>query len=150
MKVIQKLSKEGYIPEEQCQQLIVNEYGRKQGIGKHVDCDVFGDTIVSLTLGDPCVLNMHESVSPPGDYNFKTIEETGRIISYVLESRSIVVLKGDARWLWKHGIPKSDRMEANGVVIERDDDYRRVSVTFRSIVKDDPRIIPLKQSNCTK
>jgi hypothetical protein len=27
----------------ECQQIIVNEYtGKKQGIGKHVDCDVFG------------------------------------------------------------------------------------------------------------
>jgi len=139
-KVMAKLEKEGILPVAQCQQIIINEYvGPKQGIGKHVDCDVFGDTIVSLTLGDPCALLMHETL-PQAEYNFKTLEQSGRVFSMILESQSIVVLQKDARYLWKHEIPKSNRVDVNGTVIERGEDYRRVSVTFRSVVMDDPRV----------
>lgn len=133
------MESQGIMPIKECEQIIVNEYaGRKQGIGKHVDCDVFGPTITTLTLSDPAVMVLYETKEPEGSgaYNFRTLEETGKTISLLLERRSLLVLKGDSRYFWKHGIPKEDQVELeNGGLFTKDDQYRRVSISFRSIVK---------------
>lgn len=44
-----------------------------------------------------------------------------------LESRSLLVLKGDARYKWKHGI--AARKSDNGVKRQR-----RISLTFRKVI----------------
>jgi alkylated DNA repair protein alkB family protein 8 len=134
-KVIERMEKRGIMTKEQCQQIIVNEYvGQKQGIGKHVDNDIFGDTIVGLTLGDPCVLLMHET-KPQPVYDFKTLEHTGVVSGIYLEPRSLMVMKQDARYKWKHEIPKADKIQVGDKTLEKAENYRRVSVTFRSVVK---------------
>lgn len=102
-------------------QLIVNEYEPGQGIASHVDCiPCFGDTIISITLGSACVMTFT---------NIKTQEE----IPVLLEPRGLIVMQGEARYDWKHGIAlrKSDIFQ--GQIIKRG---RRVSLTFRSIIKD--------------
>lgn len=38
------------------EQLIVNEYTKGQRISKHKDASVFGETIFSVSLGDPCFM----------------------------------------------------------------------------------------------
>lgn len=50
-------------------------------------------------------------------------------------------MKGDARYLWKHEIPKISEFQLNGKEIIREENFRRVSVTFRSMVEGDPRVI---------
>lgn len=100
-------------------QVIVNEYNAGQGIASHVDNpNIFGDTVVSLSLGAayPMVF---------------TNPNTGEKIERILESRSLLILQGDARYIWKHGIVsrKADVIDGNRVTRGR-----RVSVTMRSIV----------------
>jgi alkylated DNA repair dioxygenase AlkB len=103
--------------EELPDQLIVNEYHPGQGIAKHVDCvPCFGKTVVSITLGSTCVLELARG------------QEKRPLL---LEPRSAVVLQGDARYRWTHAIAgrKQDRWQ--GQVFPR---ARRISLTFRKVI----------------
>jgi alkylated DNA repair dioxygenase AlkB len=110
-----RLKKEGHFPEIP-DQVIVNEYLPGQGIAHHVDCEpCFGDVIASLSLGSTCVMTFKHGQS----------DETKELM---LETGSLLVMSGEARYEWLHGIParKSDIIEHKRLRRER-----RVSVTFR-------------------
>src|SRR5690606_13111056 len=80
-------------------QVIVNEYEPGQGIAQHIDCEpCFENTIVSLSLGSSCVMDFYLK------QNLKLKE------SLHLEPHSLLVLKGESRYNWLHGIAgrKSD------------------------------------------
>jgi len=54
--VANRLQREGYVTQTP-DQLIINEYEPGQGISSHIDCvPCFDDTIVSISLGSPCVM----------------------------------------------------------------------------------------------
>ena len=98
-------------------QVIVNEYLPGQGIAAHIDCiPCFGKVICSLSLGSACIMD------------FTNIHK----ISKLLEPRSIVVMKSDARYLWKHSIAQRKSDNFNGIKNLR---QRRVSLTFREVIK---------------
>lgn len=100
-------------------QVIVNEYLPGQGISAHIDCvPCFADTIASLSLGSPCVIEF----SNPVTHEKKSI---------VLEDRSLVVLSGPARYEWQHAIPARKSDIINGIKTDR---VRRVSLTFRNVI----------------
>lgn len=100
-------------------QVIVNEYLPGQGIAAHVDCEpCFGETIASLSLGSPCVME------------FSSVQ-SGSYLARTLEPHSLLVLKGAARFGWKHGIPARKTDLIDGRKVAR---VRRVSLTFRSVV----------------
>ncbi len=114
-----KLYKDEYMPEVP-DQVIVNEYEPGQGISNHIDCEpCFKDTIASLSLGSGCVMNFTH-----------TSDKTKKIPVW-LEPRSLVVLRGAARYEWLHGIParKSDVWDG-----QKHDRKRRVSLTFRKVM----------------
>ncbi|TRY92045.1 hypothetical protein DNTS_006469 [Danionella cerebrum] len=72
-------------------QLTVNQYRSGQGIPPHVDThSAFEDTILSLSLGAKTVMD------------FK--HPDGRCVAVVLPERSLLVMKGESRYLWTHGI----------------------------------------------
>ena len=99
-------------------QVIVNEYLPGQGIAAHIDCQpCFEDTVVSLTTLSGCSMDF---IDINGDAKR----------SVYLEPCSIVVLKDDARYLWRHGIAKSRKDIMDGKVRKR---KRRVSLTFRKV-----------------
>ena len=98
-------------------QLIVNEYLVGQGISDHIDCEpCFGETIISLTLGSTCVMN------------FKNGSDK---VEVLLEKGSLVVLTGDARYKWTHGIPARQKDKVGDIIFNRD---TRVSLTFRETI----------------
>lgn len=101
-------------------QVIVNEYLPGQGITNHIDCPpCFSDTIASLSLGADCVMN------------FTNKDDKNDIIPYLLNNRSLVVLKGDARYNWMHGIKMVKNDSYFGQKIPR---RRRISLTFRTVI----------------
>jgi alkylated DNA repair dioxygenase AlkB len=118
MGLANKLHQKGYmtaIPD----QLIVNEYKQGQGIASHVDCEpCFGDTIISLSLGSTCVMDFIN-------------KETKEKLEVLLEPRSLVVLKDDARYLWTHGIAGKKADLFKGQKYER---KTRISLTFRNVI----------------
>ena len=118
-KLGQKLHQDRYMPEG-ADQVIVNEYDPGQGIASHIDCEpCFKDTIVSLSLGSGCVMNFTNK-----------FDKTKKIPVW-LAPRSIVVLSGEARHDWLHGIPARKSDEWDGQRYER---QRRVSLTFRKVI----------------
>lgn len=113
-----KLYVDGYMPEV-ADQVIVNEYLPGQGISSHIDCEpCFKDTIVSLSLGSGCVMNF-------------TNKFDKKKIPVWLAPRSLVVLSGEARYAWLHGIVARKSDEWDGEKHER---QRRVSLTFRKVI----------------
>lgn len=99
-------------------QVIVNEYVPGQGIAAHIDCEpCFGDTVASLSLGSSCVMDF-------------THLHSDQVESVLLEPRSVVVLKEDARYQWKHGIAKRKQDRYNGKIYTRG---KRLSLTFRVV-----------------
>jgi alkylated DNA repair dioxygenase AlkB len=104
---------------ERPDQVIVNEYRRGQGIANHVDCvPCFADTIISLSLGSACVMKF-------------TNKETHHVFPLLLEPRSLVILQGEARFDWMHGIPARKTDQYQNMTIQRG---RRVSLTFRKVI----------------
>ncbi len=100
-------------------QLIINEYEPGQGIANHVDCEpCFGDTIISISLGSSCVMDF---------INLRTKQK----IEVMLESGSIVVLSGEARHNWTHGIAQRKTDTFKGIKSER---QLRTSMTFRKVI----------------
>jgi len=100
-------------------QLIVNEYEPGQGINAHVDCvPCFGPVVCSVTLGSQCVMEL----SPV---------EGGEAESLLLERGSLLVLGGEARYKWRHGIRGRKSDSVGGQTLGRG---RRVSLTFRTVI----------------
>lgn len=101
------------------EQAIVSEYEPGQGIAPHIDRDCFGPVVATVSLGS--AVNMDFCLGATGN-------------EYVqrLEPRSLVLMHGDARWQWRHGIAKRRTDTWNGQKISR---QRRVSITFRTIAR---------------
>ena len=107
------------LTEKAFDQLIVNEYQPGQGIISHVDCvPCFGNTIISLSLGSPCVMDFTHS-------------QTQQKISLLLSPGSLVVMHREARYLWQHGIAPRKKDKYKGTEITR---TRRISMTFREVL----------------
>jgi alkylated DNA repair dioxygenase AlkB len=111
-----RLHQDGFMPRVP-NQLVANEYQPGVGIFDHMDQAVFGDVVVSVSLGSTCVMRF-------------THAESARVDELLLEPRSVLVLSGDVRWRWKHGIPGRLSDVWNGRELVR---TRRVSLTFRTI-----------------
>ncbi|XP_077467622.1 tRNA (carboxymethyluridine(34)-5-O)-methyltransferase alkbh8 isoform X2 [Stigmatopora argus] len=72
-------------------QLTVNQYESGQGIPPHVDThSAFEDTILSLSLGAKTVMEFRHP--------------DGRVVNVFLPGRSLLVIRGESRYLWTHGI----------------------------------------------
>lgn len=100
-------------------QVIINEYQPGQGISSHIDCvPCFDKTIASLSLGSPCVMDF---------INTKTQEK----VAVLLEPRSLMLLSGEARYNWQHGIMGRKTDIYNGKKFARS---RRLSLTFRNVI----------------
>jgi alkylated DNA repair dioxygenase AlkB len=100
-------------------QVIVNEYLPGQGISPHLDkVELFEDHIVSISLNSPCVMEFKH-------------KRTGAVHHQLLETCSLLLLKGPARYQWTHAIPARRKDEWLGESIVR---KRRVSVTFRKVI----------------
>lgn len=100
-------------------QLIINEYLAGQGIAAHIDCEpCFDNTIISLSLGSKCVMNFINKYSKEK-------------IDVLLEPRSLVILQGEARYNWTHGISGKKSDVFKNQKYER---QTRISLTFRNII----------------
>jgi alkylated DNA repair dioxygenase AlkB len=103
-------------------QAIVNRYAPGEGISPHVDLlGRYGDGIVGVSLGSGCVMV------------FERTDGSEERQDVYLPPRSVIVLTGEARFDWSHGIEKRTedtvcREDGELEVLERE---TRVSVTFR-------------------
>jgi alkylated DNA repair dioxygenase AlkB len=119
VSIATRLSDDGLFVETP-DQVVVNEYLPGQGISAHIDCEpCFGEIIASLSLASASVMEFDSVVGAQRS-------------SHLLEPRSLLLLQGESRFDWRHGIParKSDTLD--GAVVPRG---RRVSVTFRNVIR---------------
>ena len=105
------------------EQVIVNEYQVGQGIAQHIDSLDFGPVVCSLSLGDEWPLDLRHADNEPYEVR--------------LPVGSLVMLSGEARYAWSHGIAprKRDVLHRTQKKIERRHRQRRVSVTMRTIAE---------------
>ena len=104
---------EGGFFTEQPNQVIINEYQPGQGIAAHIDCvRSFGGTIASLSLAAGCMM---------------AFSRDGATRSIYLEPQSLLILQGEARFYWRHGIAARKK---DGSLLRQ----RRISVTFRRVL----------------
>ncbi|XP_019634528.1 PREDICTED: alkylated DNA repair protein alkB homolog 8-like [Branchiostoma belcheri] len=121
--VIDKMMSEGHI-KHRPDQITVNQYQPGQGIPPHVDThSAFEDEISSLSLGGQTVMD------------FK--HPSGKRVPVVLPARSLLVMSGEARYLWTHGIiprkldPVPVKGQEESITLARRE--VRTSFTFRKI-----------------
>ena len=96
-------------------QVIVNEYTPGQGIGLHTDNPGFGPTVATISLGDSWTMNFIHNT-------------TGEREDVLLSVGSALVLTGEARHKWSHGIAKR-KTEPDGR-----HRLKRISLTFRTVL----------------
>ncbi|XP_050067122.1 alkylated DNA repair protein alkB homolog 8 [Anopheles maculipalpis] len=108
-------------------QLTVNQYDPGQGIPPHVDThSAFEDPILSLSLGSEIVMEFKHPSS-------------GKQVCVDLPSRSLLIMGGESRYDWTHGITprKMDTIRApNGGLTVRKRKLR-VSLTFRKLLQNE-------------
>jgi len=98
-------------------QAIINEYTPGQGIASHIDCvPCFDEVVISLSLAASVVMDL---------------KQKEHHVPILLEPRSLLMLRGEARYQWTHGIAKRQQDTVNGTVIPRE---RRLSITFRNVI----------------
>lgn len=102
--------------EQSFNQVIVNEYEPGQGISNHIDCiPCFEDIIISISLLSSCIMQFSKEVEKQ---------------EILLQPRSILLLSGEARYSWKHGIKAVKNDKWKDATIPRE---KRISITFRKI-----------------
>ena len=101
-------------------QAIVNEYQPGQGIALHADRNCFGATVATVSLCDDWEMKLR----PVGG----TSREDRRVL---LMRGSVLILTGESRAAWMHGIDK--RRREKGFLGHRER-HRRLSLTFRTLV----------------
>ena len=99
-------------------QCTINEYERGQGIRPHIEAThCFANRILSLSLLSPIIMDFRHKTS-----NLKK--------SLLLPPRSLLLIGGEARYDWSHGIAHRKSDVIDGVLTPR---QRRVSLTFRKV-----------------
>ncbi len=109
----------------QPQQAIINEYDKTQGIGAHYDRLEYGPIITSVSLLEDT--NMNFAGRPNTSY-------AGQKQEVLLSRRSLLVMSGPYRQQFTHAIPKRSTVTyPDDKRVAKKADYRRISVTFRTL-----------------
>lgn len=119
--LMERLVEEGVF-ERLPEQAIVNEYRPGEALVPHVDViETFGPVVVTLSLLTPIRMLF--------------VKETDRADRFevVLRPRSLAILKGPARYDWRHGIRGRKHDWIDGVKVPR---TRRVSISLRNIQRE--------------
>jgi hypothetical protein len=96
-------------------QSIANYYSPGEGIVHHIDLHRFCDGILIANLRGTCIIEF---------------KKHPRKLKLFLEPGDVLLLHGQARWEWTHGIPERDFDVIDGVFIKRTE---RISLTLRKM-----------------
>ncbi|KAL0330980.1 UNVERIFIED_CONTAM: Alkylated DNA repair protein ALK [Sesamum angustifolium] len=124
-------------------QLTVNEYPPGVGLSPHIDThSAFEDLIFSLSLAGPCIMEFRkyatvewqEKTTSSSDKGEQISEKNSSFVRKViyLPPLSMLLLSGEARYVWHHYIPHHKVDKVNDSLIRRGS--RRVSFTLRKIL----------------
>jgi alkylated DNA repair dioxygenase AlkB len=136
--LLERLITLGYFTADQPPtQILVNEYVGPMGIASHFDDEnAFGDTVVTVSLGQPVWLSL---VQPRLLTNqCQDIENETKIL---IEPNSLFGMQRDIRYKWRHGISKSRWvMLPDGSGIKRTLGFVRLSLTIRKLLEGRKRV----------
>ncbi len=124
--IAKRLFESSHVP-EMPDQVIVNEYVRDQGIAPHIDSpSSFADGVAMISLLETWEMEFRK--------------QGGKTkVTRRLDQRSAAILTGEARYQWKHGIPKRKSepgSKSNNGKTRRIPRKRRISLTFRKVIED--------------
>eukprot|EP00002_Diphylleia_rotans_P033729 TRINITY_DN7200_c0_g1_i3.p1 TRINITY_DN7200_c0_g1~~TRINITY_DN7200_c0_g1_i3.p1 ORF type:complete len:272 (-),score=44.18 TRINITY_DN7200_c0_g1_i3:14-829(-) len=105
-EIAQQLYELGFFPSPP-NQLTLNDYQAGQGIRFHVDShSSFLDEVASISMGSDCIMEFRLPLQDitQGRHR-KHHQETEETVNILLPRRSLLILQGDARYLWDHQIP---------------------------------------------
>ncbi|XP_042377691.1 uncharacterized protein LOC121970798 isoform X1 [Zingiber officinale] len=113
-------------------QLIANVYYPGEGICAHVDLMRFDDGIAIISLESACVMHFTRC-KQEDNINKSQTEEGIKRIPVFLNAGSLVLMSGEARYLWKHEINRKQGFQSwEGRELAQ---QRRTSVTLRKLCK---------------
>ncbi|KDP28136.1 hypothetical protein JCGZ_13907 [Jatropha curcas] len=113
-------------------QLIVNIYQPGEGICAHVDLLRFEDGIAIVSLESSCVMHFTQVGEVSDDGNEEKNEPMSRV-PVCLTPGSLVLLCGEARYLWKHEINRKPGIQMwEGQELNQ---KRRTSITLRKLCR---------------
>ncbi|KAJ1276647.1 hypothetical protein BS78_05G230300 [Paspalum vaginatum] len=115
-------------------QLIANRYKPGEGICAHVDLMRFDDGIAIVSLESACVMHFSqaEARGSAASDTLKQGDSESTKVPVFLNPGSLVLMSGDARYLWKHEIDRKQGMQMwDGRELEQ---QRRTSVTLRKLL----------------
>ena len=117
------LSKISELTSEKYDQILINFYDPGDSFPSHVDDPIaYGDTICSLSLLSDYNINFKNYIG----------DRTGDRFDLNLPRRSLLVMSGDARYNWKHGIlSKTFDYCSDGSIRTR---KSRISITCRRVI----------------
>ena len=119
-KLAQRLYDETGVFDRVPEQVIVNEYLPGQGIATHIDHRGFGPTVCTISLLDDWEM----------DFSLNWKDKSPAL----LQRGSCVLLTGESRSKWQHGIAlRKTELTENG----RRNRKRRLSLTFRTVENRD-------------
>jgi len=107
-------------------QIIVNQYGGDQRFPQflrpHVDLAAFGELIASLSLRASCAMD------------FTPCDRATPAVRVELDPGDILILTGDARWRYEHGIEAPPLTDTKSIDSSRMAAvWHRISITFRTM-----------------
>ncbi|KAF5732667.1 alkylated DNA repair protein alkB 8 isoform X1 [Tripterygium wilfordii] len=111
-------------------QLIVNVYQAGEGICAHTDLMRFEDGIAIVSLESSCVMHFSRA-GEECDGQGKEKENHKEKVPVFLTPGSLVLMSGEARYLWKHEINRKPGFQVceGQELIQK----RRTSITFRKL-----------------
>jgi alkylated DNA repair dioxygenase AlkB len=129
LKLIEELRGKKVLEEkEEVDQCIVNRYVLGEGISPHTDHQTFfAEPILSVSLNSSCVMEFDLSA-----HNNIIKDVRNVMIPVLLEQRSVVVLRGEARLNWRHAI-KPKKIDHYPSLKYHKARALRYSITFRKL-----------------
>ena len=115
-KYIFRIFKAGYIYEFP-NQVTINRYLPGEGIASHIDVPrIFDEKLYSISIGSGCSM---------------VFENDDEFHMYYIPNKTFMLMEGNARYIYKHGI----RRYKTDIVDNREIDREiRYSITFRNVV----------------
>lgn len=102
-----------------------------QGICAHVDLMRFGDGIAIVSLESPCIMHFTRAGDTCNTGSEGENEHPMSKVPVYLAPGSLVIMSGEARYLWKHEINRKPGFQVwQGQEL---DQTRRISITLRKL-----------------
>lgn len=139
-KIIEKIQESKYMSLPVAQ-VFINEYKHHQGIQQHIDSLDFGPEICSLSLGHSTAFTFTHDLLEEKDKE-ETENPKTLTVKMMVFPQSLLVMTGDARYKWKHGIPYSKLVHMDHQkTFKRPNRFRRISLTFRSLAPENVDVV---------